>query len=83
MVCHRKAMGLGGKSIAFSSHFSPFFGGKTAIFGAKISAQNPNVLSVRELQNLARFQNLKASRQLVENIARKQRLQKSKCKPNP
>ena len=35
MFCHRKAMGLGGKSIAFLPHFSPFFGEKNCDFQAQ------------------------------------------------
>ena len=35
MFCHRKAMGLGGKSIAFLSHFSRFFGEKNGDFQAQ------------------------------------------------
>ena len=83
MVCHRKAMGLAGKSIAFLPHFSRFFGEKTAIFRRKRYAWIFNALSLSSLQNFARFQNLEATRQLVNKIARKWHLQKSKCKRIP
>ena len=83
MFCHRKAMGLGGKSIAFLPHFSRFFGEKTAFFRRKRYARNFNTLSLSSLQNFARFQNLEATRQLVNKIARKWHLQKSKCKRIP
>ena len=71
MFCHRKAMGLGGKSIDFLPHFSPFFGEKTAFFRRKRYARNFNALSLSSLQNFARFQNLEDTQQLVNKIARK------------